>query len=374
MPDATPLLELPYILPAQAQKHVTHNEAIARLDALTQLAVEDRTRTVPPDTPAEGARHIVAAGATAAWDGQDDKVAVLVNGGWLFLAPRPGWCAYVMAETAALIFDGAQWVDPPRNLDNLPGVGIATTSDAVNRLAVAAQASLFSHDGAGHRVKVNKASAGDTASLLFQSGWSGRAEMGLSGSDDFTIKISPDGVTWQEAMHFDAASGAVGGTSVQQSADDTTPGRLMRTDWGYGPGNLLGTVAQAGGKPTGAVIERASNANGDYVRFADGTQICTHAVDLGAITAVGSGSWADPYRTAAAPDWAFPAAFAAPPVVTAHGVPSGLVAGDPLRRMCCPATGAPTATAVPGIGLVRLGATADADDFTALLCALGRWA
>ncbi|MEX5601206.1 hypothetical protein [Pseudophaeobacter sp. C1-32P7] len=38
--------------------------------------------------------------------------------------------------------------------------------------------------------------------------------------------------------------------------------------------NLVGTVSQSGGVPTGAVIERGSNANGEYVRFADGTQIC----------------------------------------------------------------------------------------------------
>ena len=44
----------------------------------------------------------------------------------------------------------------------------------------------------------------------------------------------------------------------------------------FGQGNILGTVSQSGGVPTGAIIERGSNANGEYVRFADGTQICTH--------------------------------------------------------------------------------------------------
>ena len=39
-------------------------------------------------------------------------------------------------------------------------------------------------------------------------------------------------------------------------------------------GNILGTVSQSAGVPTGAIIERGSNANGEYVRFADGTQIC----------------------------------------------------------------------------------------------------
>ena len=43
---------------------------------------------------------------------------------------------------------------------------------------------------------------------------------------------------------------------------------------------LLGTVSQSGGVPTGAIIERGSNVNGEYVRFADGTQICTTTVDF----------------------------------------------------------------------------------------------
>lgn len=44
MPDKTPNLALPFILPAQAQKHVTHNEALQRLDALVQLVVVGNSR------------------------------------------------------------------------------------------------------------------------------------------------------------------------------------------------------------------------------------------------------------------------------------------------------------------------------------------
>ena len=43
----------------------------------------------------------------------------------------------------------------------------------------------------------------------------------------------------------------------------------------YGQGNILGTVTQSSGIPTGAIIERGSNANGQFVRYADGTMICT---------------------------------------------------------------------------------------------------
>lgn len=56
----------------------------------------------------------------------------------------------------------------------------------------------------------------------------------------------------------------------------------MRYDYGYGygPANLLGTVTQSAGLPSGAVIKRGRGAVGDYVRFAGGTQICTHLLIL----------------------------------------------------------------------------------------------
>ncbi len=108
---------------------------------------------------------------------------------------------------------------------NLDGVGIGTGSDSVNRLAVAADASLFSHAGAGHQVKLNKATAGDTASLLYQSGWSGRAEIGLAGNDDLSVKVSADGSAWVTALAIDGASGALGLTPGTAPADPQ-PGHL----------------------------------------------------------------------------------------------------------------------------------------------------
>ncbi len=74
---------------------------------------------------------------------------------------------------------------------------------------MSAPATLFNHAGGGHQVKVNKANADATASLLYQDNFSGRTEMGLAGNDDFSIKVSATGGTWKEALHIDAASGSV---------------------------------------------------------------------------------------------------------------------------------------------------------------------
>ncbi len=195
MADQSPILQLPYILPAQAQKHVTHNEALRLLDILVQLAVISRNLGVPPVSPVIGNRYIVKTPAGGAWVGQVNKIAVFTATGWEFLAPQAGWQAYVQTSSELVAFDGTVWATAgiPSEFDKL---GVNTTANTTNRLAVASAASLFTHVGTDHQMKVNKATAADTASLLFQTGFSGRAEMGLAGSDNFSVKVSPDGTAF----------------------------------------------------------------------------------------------------------------------------------------------------------------------------------
>ena len=109
MPDTSTHLLLPYLLASQAQKHVTHNEALRLLDGLVQLAVLDRDLTMPPGSPADGDRYIVASGATGAWAGWDLNVAYWVDGAWMRLVPRPGWQAWVADEAAFLAWGGTAW-------------------------------------------------------------------------------------------------------------------------------------------------------------------------------------------------------------------------------------------------------------------------
>ncbi|MFC3692014.1 DUF2793 domain-containing protein [Chenggangzhangella methanolivorans] len=229
----SPHLGLGYLAPAQAQKHVTVNEAFRRLDAIVQLGALDRDRTAPPEAPEEGDRHIVAAGAAGAWAGQAGRIAAYLDGGWTFIEPKPGWLAYVASEGALLAFIDGGWAGGLAATEALTKLGINASADAVNRLAVASQAVLFTHEGAGVQVKLNKAAAADVASFLFQRGYSGRAEFGLVGSDAFSLKVSADGSAWITALSVDPASGAVSTPATPQARVDkfTASGTWTKPAW-----------------------------------------------------------------------------------------------------------------------------------------------
>ena len=188
-PETSPILGLPFIQPGQAQKHVTHNEAIQTLDILVQMTAEEIGAITPPSTPVDGTLFVLGAGATGDWAGQDGMLAARMPEGWFFLAPVSGWRIWNRGDGRLYVFDGIAWQSVAVELQNLPGLGVGTTSDAVNRLAVQSAATLFSHEGAGHQLKINKAGAADTASLVFQTNWTGLAEIGLTGNNDFTIKV-----------------------------------------------------------------------------------------------------------------------------------------------------------------------------------------
>lgn len=233
MSDTSAHLSLPYLMASQAQKHVTMNEALRLLDGIVQLSVLDRDLTAPPASPADGARYIPASGATGAWAGWDGNVAYWVDGAWLKLVPQIGWIAWVADEGILIGWTGTAWQAVGGSSDpsfNTVGIGGAV-GDATNRLSISAPATLLNHAGAGHQVKINKNAVGDTASLLYQTNWSGRAEMGLAGNNDFSIKTSLNGSAWRDSFVINNATGytAIGGG---------TPTREL-TIYGGSPGIAL---------------------------------------------------------------------------------------------------------------------------------------
>lgn len=218
--DETARLYLPFIMAGQALKHITHNDGLNRLDALVQPVVETATLTAPPVSPLPGEAFIVPVGAGGAWAGHVDEIAAWQDGAWCFYDPSEGWQVFDRAADALKIFSGTSWVAVASTGAGLPRLGVGTEPDGTNRLAVASPATLLTHAGAGHQLKLNKAAAGDTASLLFQSNWSGRAEMGLMGDNHWRIKVSADGAAWTNAVSIDATTAAVTVAGTVKPATD----------------------------------------------------------------------------------------------------------------------------------------------------------
>jgi Protein of unknown function (DUF2793) len=247
-------LGLPCIEGSQAQKHVTHNDALRILDTLVQLAVLDRDLTTPPSSPAEGQRWIVKTGATGIWAGHVNAIAAWQDGGWIFSAPRTGWVAFVADEGTLLLWNGTAWGDffsTVTSIQNLALLGIGTTADSSNVLAAKLNNALFAaktvaEGGDGNlRYKLSKESAAKTLSFLLQDNYSGRAEIGLTGDDDFHFKVSSDGSTWYEGIKIAAATGKItfpisGGPRELLSANRTYYVRTDGSDANSGLGDNAG--------------------------------------------------------------------------------------------------------------------------------------
>ena len=227
MSTVSPNLSLPYIQQNQAQKHVTHNEGMRLLDGVVQLSVLSRAQTAPPANPVAGDRYILPSGATGAWAGFYDSLAHWEENAWRIIPPNEGWVAWDQNGLALLVFSQGQWTEATAaDVERLDKLGLNTSADLTNRLAVSSDATLLTHDTTGgHQLKINKDQPGDTGSLLFQTGWSGRAEMGLTGSDNFEIKVSPDGSNFHQALTVDRATGAVTlpNTTLSQAEFGTSP-------------------------------------------------------------------------------------------------------------------------------------------------------
>ncbi|MDJ0827178.1 MAG: DUF2793 domain-containing protein [Rhodobacter sp.] len=101
---------LPLVQPAQAQKHVTVNEALVRLDGMTQLTLASATEGTPPVAAEDGDSYAVPLGAVNAWEGHAGEVAVWSNGGWVFVTPAIGWRAWIADAGEAALFDGVSWI------------------------------------------------------------------------------------------------------------------------------------------------------------------------------------------------------------------------------------------------------------------------
>jgi len=222
MSDLSARLGLSYLAPGQMQKHVTLNETLTRLDSLVQLAVVSRSVATQPDPSdaADGANYILPDGAAgSAWSGRSaGTVMRLEFGQWSAVAAPDGAIAAVLDEERLVVRLGGAWLPLGAVVGELAGLsrlGLNTTADATNPFAAKLNKALWTALTVGEggdgdlRLTLNKAGAADVLSLLFQSGYGGRAELGLVGDDDLRLKVSADGSAWSDAFTVDGANGRV---------------------------------------------------------------------------------------------------------------------------------------------------------------------
>lgn len=283
MSDITTHLLLPYILASQAQKHVTHNEALRLLDAMVQLSVLDRTRTAPPVSPTDGDRHIVASGATGLWAGWDLNVAFWVDGVWMRLVPRPGWLAWIAAEQAFVVWNGSAW--------DLVGEPV-DVSDAVFSLANDAdptRKALFSLSGI---------STGTTRTFTLPNTSSELAI--LAGTQTFTGNKTFSGtLTVSGTITVSAASASIGTATTTATygmgTGGTTTGVTKTLNLGTGGAAGSTTVVNIG--PAAAGAGGTTVVNTPTVTFANAvTQVGMPQANLTAYLLGLGGATADSYN------------------------------------------------------------------------------
>lgn len=304
--DASARLQLPYLAAGQMQKHVTLNEALTRLDGLVQASVASRTQQVEPGDPPDGSLWLTPSGATGpAWGalGAGDLVR-FDAGAWSVIEAPEGMVIHIADEGRVLVRHQASW----RNLGDLLGeiaqlerLGLNTAADAANPFVAKLNNALWTALGAGEggdgdlRIVFNKEGAGGILSLLFQSAWGGRAELGLIGDENLSLKVSSDGSAWSEAFAVDRVTGRTSfarGVVRSATAIFTAGGSYVVPPWAQ---RLhLVCVGAGGGGGSGGAGTAAANRSGGGGGGAGGvTHVQLDAADLGAVLTIVVGVGAD---------------------------------------------------------------------------------
>lgn len=110
MPSETNRLQMSLLQPAQAQKHVTVNEALMRLDGMVNLVLQSVSTAAPPLAVLDGQCWGVPAAPSGAWVGQAGRIAIGSNGGWVFLPPARGMRGFVADRGVEATHDGTAWI------------------------------------------------------------------------------------------------------------------------------------------------------------------------------------------------------------------------------------------------------------------------
>lgn len=239
--------------------------------------VQSLGANTPPGSPITNDMYVVGTAPTGAWAGRANNLAQWTGSAWLFTAPDHGITVVSVATGIVSVWNGTAWTTFQTALGFTP---------------------------------VNK--AGDTMSGRLIAAGGGQGNNGIANVSttlgEVEVRGNGTGAAAQ-LFHRPAGFAAYFGIDTDNQWKVGGGSHGANAYKIYHAANLVGTVSQSAGVPTGAIVERGSNAAGDYVRYADGTQICWRR-HLRAPGVIAAGA------TVSLGAYTFPAAFSAAPVVT----------------------------------------------------------
>lgn len=246
---STPHLGLGLIVDGQAQKHLTVNEALLRLDQEISATIKSRTIAQEPPLPAAHDQYILPSNRQGAvWANYPiGSLVSYFDGYWTVMPVRDGQIIYCLDEALFLVRLSGAWQRLDHHfseLQKLSRLGVQTDASATHPVSFRTPSTLMSSidpldGGSGDtRLTLNKSGTTNIASLIFQQGFSGRAEIGLLGDQSFGIKTSNDGTAWTSALSISPEAKIGLGTSAP-------PDRLTIANGALGIRNLSGGVNDA---------------------------------------------------------------------------------------------------------------------------------
>ncbi|MVZ97775.1 DUF2793 domain-containing protein [Sphingorhabdus sp. IMCC26285] len=121
----TARFDLPLLAVSQAQKEVTHNEALVKIDALLHSVAEARLSS-PPVLADEhiGQCWLIGDAATGDWIGKSDQLAIWIGNDWRFISPAEGMNLRLKAPNSDAVFTRGNWIFAPTIVDPAGGAVI----------------------------------------------------------------------------------------------------------------------------------------------------------------------------------------------------------------------------------------------------------
>lgn len=124
MPETT-RHKLPLLAVSQAQKEITHNEALVRIDALLHAVAQSELANPPVLTDSDiGKCWLVDISPSGDWAGKSGQLAVWIGGAWRFCPPVEGMRLRLQSLGADRIYSGGMWVVAPTIADPENGATI----------------------------------------------------------------------------------------------------------------------------------------------------------------------------------------------------------------------------------------------------------